>query len=426
MFKPTRSLARLLLGFAFCVSQLAPGTSAIAGSQVSRAAAQRGESGQYSVIYAFGGPPGDGANPEGGVIVDKAGRIFGTTHGGGNVSDGNGGYDGTLFELTPSGSTYSETFLYSMSCTITGCNPFARPFQDRRGNLYATNSVSEIGQNDFGSAVEFNPSGSTFALGSVGLLTSADGIYPEVGFTEIASTLYTAVSSGGSSAYGTLVAFSRNLQPTVVHNFGAGNNDGKYPASTPVAGPDGVLYGSTEEGGLTDSGTVYAFVPSRSGGVETILWSFQQGGGSEPAGGLVLDSTGSIYGTTYGGGRYGNGVVYKLSQTSDGYAETVLHAFSDGADGAFPTGSMVLKGNYLYGVTANGGLGNCYRGCGTIYKVSTSGTGYAVVHTFLGTDGVFPEGGLVFQNGAFFGTTADGPAYGGGEYGNGLVFKFVP
>lgn len=120
----------------------------------------------------------------------------------------------------------------------------------------------------------------------------------------------------------------------------------------------GNLYGVTQQGGGTGSdGTVFELKPSASGWTETILHRFNQTNGSLPQGGIIFDAAGSIYGTTYQGGLYDAGVVYKLTPNgNDGYTESALHNFTGRNDGANPLATPIFDpaGN-LYGTASTGG-----------------------------------------------------------------------
>ena len=178
-----------------------------------------------------------------------------------------------------------------------------------------------------------------------------------------------------------------------------------------------------------------AFLPFSSvADTLTVVHSFASAGGVNvpnadggmSAGGVILASN-VLYGTTYVGGSGGNGTVYKVNRDGTGF--TTLHAFSatSGAnsintDGAQPQYSLVLSNNTLYGVTSGGGL----FGSGTIFKVNTDGSGFAVLHSFTddqggftaNADGAYPAGSLLLLGNALFGT-----AYTGGTNGSGVVFK---
>jgi uncharacterized repeat protein (TIGR03803 family) len=213
-------------------------------------------------------------------------------------------------------------------------------------------------------------------------------------------------------------AFSQTL--TVLHTFKS--TDGQFPYGGLVHGSDGNLYGTTSSGGVHGFGTVFKITTS---GKFTSIYSFAGGvgDGAYPMSSVIRDSAGNIYGTTQSGGPADNlgGVVFKI--TSSGH-ESVLHAFTGGADGGNPEADLIRdsSGN-LYGVTAGGGDTNCtsayFVGCGVVFKIDPAGN-QTVLHTFEGElDGATPQGGLVMDSsGNLYGT-----AEFGGRYGSGQIFK---
>jgi uncharacterized repeat protein (TIGR03803 family) len=189
----------------------------------------------------------------------------------------------------------------------------------------------------------------------------------------------------------------------------------------------GNLYGTTYAGGAGD-GVVFKLAPNPDGTwTETVLHSFAGTDGGGPYAGLIFDATGNLYGTTEGGGAGDYGVVYKLSPNPDGtWTESVLHSFT-GADGWFPYAGLIFDsaGN-LYGTTYYGGGTGCGYGCGAVYKPAPNPDGTwteTVLHSFMGTDGRNPYGGLISDaSGNLYGTTQ----YGGASAGYGVVFKLAP
>jgi uncharacterized repeat protein (TIGR03803 family) len=165
---------------------------------------------------------------------------------------------------------------------------------------------------------------------------------------------------------------------------------------------------------------------------ETVLHdfgSFGTDGVKPPFGALFVDSSGNVYGTTDGGGKYRDqcpcGTVYKLTPGANGkWKETILHSFKQGPGGAAPSAGVVMdKTGNLYGVTGAGGDPNCY--CGVIYKLAPGKNGqweYTVLHRFQGYDGEAPGANLIFDDkGNLYGTTTTGGIYGGG-----VAFEFTP
>jgi len=215
---------------------------------------------------------------------------------------------------------------------------------------------------------------------------------------------------------------------TSLHNFDV--TDGSIPAAGLVQGTDGNFYGTTYVGGAYGQGTIFKIIPS---GTLTTLYNFcSQPGcsdGSNPLfGQLVQGSDGNFYGTTSGGGTgaYGaQGTVFKITPSG---ALTTLYNFcsqSNCTDGNFPDVGLVLgtDGNF-YGTTAYGGDTSCSSGCGTVFSITPNGA-LTTLHSFSGTDGMSTDAALVRgTDGNFYGTTSNG---GAGAYGaQGTVFKITP
>jgi uncharacterized repeat protein (TIGR03803 family) len=224
---------------------------------------------------------------------------------------------------------------------------------------------------------------------------------------------------------------------TVLHAF-TGGEDGVYPKAPLVRDSEGNLYGNTNGGGSAGAGVVFKLDMN---GAEAVLYTFAGGAdGESPAAGLVRDSAGNLYGTTYSGGLVaddgGYGVVFKLNTAG---VETVLHTFTGKAnphaptDGAHPEAGLVLDsaGN-LYGTTISGGrgcetCGNLGRqGFRVVFKVDTAGT-ETVLRVFTAKAGGWrPLAGLILDSeGDLYGSTLNG-GLDGGNPGYGVVFKLTP
>jgi uncharacterized repeat protein (TIGR03803 family) len=215
----------------------------------------------------------------------------------------------------------------------------------------------------------------------------------------------------------------------VLHLFNYNGRDGVSPSAGLVLDAAGNLYGTTFEGGLVNDGTVFKLSPNANGSwTEEILHSFSNNGvdGEHPNGGVLLDDTGDIYGTTYSGGTYpAGGTVFELApRNGGGYAERILHNFNDGDNGDLPIGNLVLgPSGALYGVTIQGGHNNC----GTVFELKPSGGTWneKPLYKFKGhTDGCNPVGGVVFDaSGNLYGNTQNG---GSGTNFAGTVFVLSP
>ncbi len=434
-----------------------------------------------TVLYSFGYNGSDGANPYAGVIFDSAGNLYGTTNNGGTYGAG------TVFELSPSGhGNWTESILYNFTGGADGANPYyANLVLDHASNLYGT--TLDGGASNNGTVFELTPSGggnwTEQVLHSFNN-NGTDGVTPYGGLIiDSAGNLYGTTYQGGTYYWGTAFELSPagggNWTEKVLHNFdytdgallfgalifdsagnlysnstsggtynagtafeltpsGGGNwtarvlhsynfaaTDGANPSAALLMGSTGNLYGTTSDGGRYDDGTVFEITPS---GTESILYNFGNGAtdGVIPLlGSLIMDSAGNLYGTTiFGGGAYEGGTVFELSPTGIKWTERILHSFT-GTDGFRPFGGLVFdRSGNLYGTTYYGGTHNL----GTVFELMPAGGGNwteRVLHSFNldGTDGILPEAGLIFDGaGNLYGTTL----WGGSNYFYGTVFELSP
>jgi uncharacterized repeat protein (TIGR03803 family) len=362
-----------------------------------------------TVLHSFNADGSDGYNPYAGLTLDKDGNLYGTTLYGSNLFAPNG----TVFKVTPSGV---ETVLYNFLGALDGSQPYySGVIRDAAGNLYGT--TLRGGTNDLGTVYKLAPNGTKTVL--YNFSPTLDGYYPFGGvILGPKHILYGTTSTGGTAGVGTVYKITSSHKSeieTVLYNF-VGQVDGCYPRQENlVLAKDGTLYGTTYSCGPFVNGTVFKLAPD---GTETIIHSFNadSSDGVNPYGGLVFDKAGNMYGTTYQGGTFGFGTVYKITPSG---AESVLYSFKgDGTDGINPYGGVVLgKKGIIYGTTYQGGT----QGFGTVFRLTPSGT-ETVLHSFTNTDGAHPYAGVVVdKSGALYGTTVDG-----GDFGYGTVFKIVP
>jgi uncharacterized repeat protein (TIGR03803 family) len=314
-----------------------------------------------TVLYNFTGGA-DGSNPWFSYLTfDSMGNLYGTA-----ATGGANGY-GVVFELSPVGTNWTETVLYSFANAGDGATPVNGLIMDPAGNLYGGTYYGGAGS---GTVFEVSPNGGggwteqviyDVGTGYVGLTMSGAGdIF--VG----AQSAVLELSPNGHSGW----------NATVIHTFAGGPKDGITNYSVPVLDKAGNLYGTTFEGGAKNFGTVYKLSPVLAGKkkgtyTEKILYSFKGGkkDGTGPQTGIVFDAAGNIYGTTYSGGKYNDGTVFELVApvgTGKTYKEKVLWGF-DGTDGANLDGSLILdnSGN-LYGTAFNGGS----REDGVVFEVT--------------------------------------------------------
>jgi uncharacterized repeat protein (TIGR03803 family) len=320
-----------------------------------------------AVLYNFTG----GADGRGGyssVLFDGDGNLYGVTYFGGLSGCDYGNGCGVVFELSPVGSSWTETVLYTF-CSQAGCAdgefPLTNLIMDTAGNLYGVTNSG--GSNGNGTVFELSPSGGSW---------TEQVIYnvPNVG---IGFNAGVAMDTAGN-IYGATPTTVFELLPNgskwnsaVLHTFTGAPKDGSDAQSTPVLDKAGNLYGATVSGGTKNFGTVYKLTPVTKGKkkgtwTEKILYSFK--GGTKDGtngGGIALDASGDIYGIT-GGGKYGDGTIFELAAADGKYKEKILWNFNN-TDGYQPVGSLILdsSGN-LYGATAQGGS----NGSGVVFEVT--------------------------------------------------------
>lgn len=320
-------------------------------------------SGVETVLYSFCsfGNCTDGTRPaNSGLIVDNDGTMIGTTSLGGNTGNG------TVFVLPASGG---EEVVYSF-CSQTNCadgnSPMTGVIMDKNLNLYGTTASG--GANNAGVVFKIEPyfGGESVLYSFCSQANCADGSGPAGGLVrDAAGNFYGVTSTGGAFNYGTVFEIAPNGSETVLYSFcaQASCTDGYQPEGTLVRDSAGNLYGTTFSGGLNSGGTVFEVAPN---GVETVLYSFCSAtnciDGEGPEAGIVRYGT-TAYGTTFTGGAYGRGTVFSLR----GGTFKVLHSFDDN-DGAYPEAGVVRFNGYLYGTTYYGGYGS-----GVLFQLGTGG-----------------------------------------------------
>jgi len=291
-----------------------------------------------------------------------------------------------------------------------------------------------VGYGRLGAALIIVMATLTWASGAVARTCKAihvfkgtDGAYPYAGLIfDAAGNLYGTTSGGGAHKRGAVFKLAPNPDGTwtesVLYSF-RGGVDGWAPYAGLVFDAAGNLYGTGQNGGANGSGVVFKLAPNPDGTwTESVLHSFAYTDGSFPAG-LIFDAAGNLYGTTLqGGAAAGYGVVFKLKPNPDGtWTESVLHAFTGGADGSLLYAGLTLRAGALYGTTYEGGDCSGF-GCGVVFKLTPSSSGWSetVLHTFLGF-GENPAAPVIFDPaGNLYGTTTSGSTN------KGLVFKLTP
>ncbi len=386
----------------------------------------------FSVIHSFSGGQ-DGAVPMVGLTGDHAGNFYGTTVNGGAA----GGY-GVIYQLARKNGGWLSTPLYVFQGGNDGAYPRARVAFGPDGSLYGTTAFG--GNGGLGIIYRLKPPGttcrSTPCAWNETVLFAFDGNSGNQPLGDLAidatGNLYGTTSFAGYGSSGTVYQLSRGTGSwtlAVLHTFNA--NEGYQPWGGVSFDASGNLYGTTKYGsgngcGGMGCGTVFQLVPSQSGWTENVLYDFQTGGyGQNPVGGLIMDQSSNLFGTTpFGQGQNGTQpVVFELSPSGSGWAFTVLHVF-DGNSGPYSTLVMDAAGN-LYG-TAN--ADGAYR-CGTVFKLSPGSGGwtYTSLHDFTGgSDGAYPYSRVSLDaSGNLYGTASAGGTGCNGA-GCGVVWQITP
>ncbi len=286
--------------------------------------APSGNGWQETTLYSFQPGVDKGVLPVGGVILDAAGNLYGTTWAPGVEGDFIAlkagkpslantfwgcdlpGCGGTVYKLTPTQNGWQETDLYDFTGATDGSSPQSSLLLDSAGNLYGTAPYGGVNNCVYGCGLVFK-------------LSPDNG-----GWTE-----------------------------TVLHAF-TNQPDGGAPTGSVAMDAAGNLYSTTSKGGSQRMGTVFQITP---GGQETVLYSFTGGNdGAAPAAGVVLDSHGDLFGTAPSGGQYFLGVAWRLTPNQGHWAQTVVHTFRPGTDGQSPYAQMIFLHGFLVGTTQSGGF----------------------------------------------------------------------
>ena len=327
-------------------------------------------------------------SPRDGVVFDAAGALYGTSYQGGSHGFG------TVYRLqSPSGgsSKWTATVLHSFADGNDGSYPQSRPLVAADGTLYGVASAG--GSGNCGTLSGTSSTG----CGTVFMLTPP--VSPDTTWTF-----------------------------KVIHQF-RGGDEGAIPMGALIADSSGVLYGTTFKGGNSDNGMVFSLTPPPEGQTAwhfRILRRFNGKNGSNPVGNLARDTAGNLYGVTQNGGAAGIGIVYKLSPPASpgkGWTETSLLTFPTGVSGAYPAGGLVENtSGDIFGVTAHGGeVPDIY---GVAFAIEP-GQDEIFLHSFSSYgDGANPTGTLFLDtNGDLYGTAKFGGNTTNCSGGCGTIYK---
>ncbi len=323
----------------------------------------------FKVLYRFTGEA-DGYRPYAGLTLDRAGNLYGTTS--------------TDFPL-PTGGTAFQL--------------------ERRTNNWVLNTLSALPVGSYGRVV-LGPNGALYGTTQAG----GSGFDCEYG----CGTVYNVQQAIG--------CISCSWTSTILYSF-SGGTDGLAPGSVdPVFDQESNLYGTTSEGGSTGDGVVFKLAPSAGGWTESVIHNFTGFDGAGPLSGMIFDDAGNLYGTTYTAGPDDFGTVFRLARSGSGWVATTLYSFRRGTDGGNPMGGLILdRSGNLFGTTTEGGGSG---GGGTVFELSPSGGSwtFTVLYSWSGQTGGSPQGNLAMDGaGNLYGAGSSG-----GAFGHGSVFKLTP
>jgi uncharacterized repeat protein (TIGR03803 family) len=354
----------------------------------------------FATIHSFDGVDAYGPLA---VLLLSNNVLYGTAPEGGDSGNG------TVFSLNTGGSNLAT--LYSFTAALgnpvtnnEGANPLGSLILSSN-TMYGT--AISAGASGYGTVFSLTTNSTAFnAL--YNFTNGSDGAYPQSGLVLLTNTLYGTAVFGGSSSNGTV--FSVNTDGTVfsvLHTFAGPPNDGLRPYGGLVAA-GATLYGNLEAGGTMGYGLLYSV--NADGAGYTVVHNFNGTNGAYPQSALIVSGD-TLFGSTYSGGGSIFGTLFKVNTNGSDF--TVLHRFTGGVDGEFPVATLAISGFTLYGTALNGGA----TSNGTVFKVNTDGTAFAVLHNFTFSDGSVPHGGLVVLGDTLYGTTRSG-----GVPGNGTIY----
>ena len=316
---------------------------------------------------------------------------------------------GWSFGLSGAAEAQTLTVLHQFTGGAEGSSPMGALLRDSAGNLYGTASCYYCapGPQGYGTIFKLDAAGNLSTLYT--FQGTGDGATPLANLIQDpAGNFYGTALAGGTTNQGTVFEFDTAMTFHTLYSFAGYPTDGAAPFGGVVRDSAGNLFGTTFTGGTRagECGIAFKVTP---GGAETILHSFQGLDGCEPAAGLVADGKGNFYGTTAIGGANDGGTAFKLGAAG---GESVLRSF----DRAQPTASLLLRSGKLYGAGSTGGM----TGNGIVFVLSTATPAGGTLYNFGNApDGKTPTGGLVADAAG----NLYGVAFTGGAFNYGMVFK---
>ncbi len=367
----------------------------------------------WTVIHSFNGL--DGRGPVAGLTRDAAGNFYGTTYGGLSEAPSYG----TVYKLTHTDTGWVLTTLYRFDA-YDGDGSEARVLIGPDGALYGTTS---FGGNGYGIVFRLQPPGfcrsgncpwtETVLYSFQGGSDGWDPGYADLAFDQQGNVYGTTVNGGIRGCYETcgvvfkLTRSGASWSYSVIYSF-QGGNDGGNPNGGVTIDASGNLYGTAAAGGYYSRGVVFELTPSGSGWTQRTLLAFPDDDslGAAPESGLLMDSSGILYGTTPQGGQYGAGTVYEVGPGGGGLLASLPY----------------MAGNGSYSKPAIDDAGNLYGTVwlGYVFKLTPSEGNWTFTQLSGGGDIGMTSGVIVDSNGIVYGTDPDG-----GDYGQGSVFEIT-
>jgi len=379
----------------------------------------------YTSVYSFGASSTDGTRPITTPVQNallSPSDIFGTTDiGGANTSCNGGSGCGTIYAINPMSG--AESVLYSFS----GIAPIGGGGSHLNSGVILASGNVLIGTTTYGGRKKlgtlFKYDHSTHAYTILHSFTAADGSYPNAVFQDSSGNLWGTSDEGGVNNSGTVWEYTSTGNFSVIYSFGpAYSTDGKNPQAGLAIDSSGNFWGTTINGGTGTSCTVGStngcgtiFEVTAAGAYRQIhSFGATVGDAVAPSSPVTFDQSGNLWGVTELGGANNIGAIYELSGTT----YSVYHSFSGGSsDGSYPLAppSVDQNGN-LWGTTFSGGSGAYTSNSGTVYEINIQGA-YSIVYNFGATssDGIYPSSGvLIDRDDDVWSTTQRGGSNGAG------------
>lgn len=359
------------------------------------------------ILYRF---PDPSSSPVGRLDQDSNGALYGTAAQMGSY--------GAVFRLKQKKGSWSEKTLLQFGGS-RGVYPWAGPLMDRStGILYGT--TANGGDSNYGTVYELAPAGRGWIETVLHSFLGSDGGFPKGVLLKDKATGTLYGTAGIQGAYGCGTAFqlaqvSGSWSFSTIYSFRGGSDACNPYTQLKPGAKAGTLIGGSYDG--SGNGQIFQLKESRGVWSDSILYSFSGGTDGGAPWDLDTSSDGAIYGVANLGGKYGDGVVFKLTPNlKNKYSYSVVYNFRGGSDGQGPTGINVdaTSGN-LYGVTSYGGTANL----GTVFRLAPNGDSWTetVLHSFVGgSDGAVPYSRPIVDRttGALYGTTISGGTNNGG------------